>query len=72
MGKFDAAERMLRWAETIYKEPLLGEVRAAIRILEAAGKVDKDKARAWIDDGDHTVIDEIHIQVCNLIDALPD
>ncbi len=47
-------------------------IRDTIRLLEAAVKVDKDKAKAWIDHGDHTIIDEIHIQVCNLIAALPD
>lgn len=45
---------------------------AAIRILLAAEGVDKKKSQDWIDHGDHTVIDEIHIQVCNLIEALPE
>jgi hypothetical protein len=47
-------------------------IKSSIRILEAAKGVDKKKAQDWIDHGDHTVIDEIHIQVCNLIEALPE
>jgi len=44
-GTLDAALKTLRWErEWIESEADAAQIKAAIRILEAAGKVDKDRA----------------------------
>jgi hypothetical protein len=71
---FDAAIRELRiaLAELAYDDDR-EQVRAALRVLEAAGKVDKRQAEAWLDAAhagcpDYDVKDDIRA----LFAALPD
>lgn len=78
-GPFDAVIdtlKMIRWS----KQEREKRARAAIRILEAAGKVDKGdclkwlhRAKGWFVKDGPTTMEEIHPQdqICILLETLP-
>lgn len=73
-GKYDAAITALL-GQLIYTE--IPEIRSAIRVLEAAGKVDKGSALMFMDDVDvptGRVLDygKVGREIRAMIDALPE
>jgi hypothetical protein len=73
-GPFDAAITTIRWSLTHFTPEARKNSEAAIRILEAAGRVDKEKALAYLSQWKYCgyPADDYEREIRKFLEALPE